>query len=226
MGVNGLRASAWLRLGLLAALLVGVVVVLVVHGVPTLEQVRSTVAEAGAWAPVLFVVLFALATLAVLPVTVFSLAAGVLFGPAAGTGLVWLGAMFGALSCFGLGRLLSRPALARMTGSGRAGPALLRLEGFLTRRGLLAVLWVRLVPVVPFGPSSYLAGATALGVREFALGTGLGIVPSIVVYTALGGNVDDPTSPAFLLSVLALLGLLGVTGLLARQQTRAGSAQR
>lgn len=213
----------WLRLGLLAALLLSLVVVLALRGVPTLEQVRSTVAVAGAWAPVLFVVLFALATLAVLPVTVFTLVAGVLFGPVAGLGLVWLGAMCGALACFGLGRVLSRPALQRLTGSGRAGPALLRLEGFLSRRGLLAVLWVRLVPVVPFGPSSYLAGATALGVRDFALGTGLGIVPSAVVYTALGGNVDDPTSPAFLLSVAALLLLLGVTGLLARQRSRRGA---
>lgn len=214
----------WLRLGLLAALLLGLVVVLAVRGVPTLEQVRFTVAEAGAWAPALFVALLALGTLAVLPVTVFTLVAGVLFGPLVGIPLVWLGAMCGALACFGLGRVLSRPALQRLTGSGRAGPALLRLERFLTRRGLLAVLWVRLVPVVPFGPSSYLAGATALGVRDFALGTGLGIVPSVVVYTALGGNVDDPTSPAFLFSVAALLALLTVTGLLARQQSRRGDA--
>lgn len=210
----------WLRLGLLVALLLGLVAVLALRGVPTLEQVRATVAEAGAWAPALFVALFALATLAVLPVSVFTLVAGVLFGPVAGFSLVWLGAMCGALACFGLGRVLSRPALQRLTGSGRAGPALLRLEGFLSRRGLLAVLWVRLVPVVPFGPSSYLAGATALGVRDFVLGTGLGIVPSAIVYTALGGNADDPTSPAFLLSVAALLVLLGVTGLLARQRSR------
>jgi uncharacterized membrane protein YdjX (TVP38/TMEM64 family) len=214
--------SEWVRLTVLIAVVATVVVVFAVEGVPSFEDVRSTVDGAGAWAPVLFVVLFALATLAVLPVSLFSLSAGVLFGPVEGLGLVWLGAMAGSLACFGLGRVLSRPALLRLAGSDRGGPALARLELFLARRGLVAVLSMRLVPVVPFGPSSYVAGATALQVRDFAVGTGIGILPGVVVFTVLGGSVGDPTSPAFLGAVAAFLLLLAVSGVLARRSRRTG----
>ncbi len=209
--------SAWLRLGLLLGAVGAVLVVLAVRGVPTLEEVRVTVGGAGAWAPVLFVALVVLATVSLLPISVFTLLAGVLFGPFLGVVLVWVGAVAGALACFGLGRVLSRPALLRLTGRGRTGSALLRLEDVLSRRGLLAVLGVRLVPVVPFGPSSYLAGATSLRLRDFLLGTAIGTVPGVVVYTVLGGSLSEPTSPAFLASAGALVVLLGLSTLLARR---------
>lgn len=214
--------SEWVRLLVLGAAAVVVVVAFAVEGVPSFEDVRSAVDGAGAWAPALFVVLFALATVAVLPVSLFSLAAGVLFGPVVGLALVWLGAMAGSLACFGLGRVLSRPALLRLAGSDRAGPALTRLELFLGRRGLVAVLSMRLVPVVPFGPSSYVAGATALQVRDFVVGTALGILPGIVVFTVLGGTVGDPTSPAFLGAVGAFVLLLVASGAWARRNRGTG----
>ena len=208
--------SEWVRLGLLGAGLAAVAVFLVVRGVPTLDEVRSSVDRAGAWAPLLFVVFFALGTLAVLPVTVFALVAGLLFGPVAGALLVWLGAMLGSTACFGVGRGLSRPAVRRLT-SGRAAPAMARLEGLLSRRGFLAVVTVRLLPVTPFGPSSYLAGATALRTRDFVLGTAVGIVPSVVAYTVLGGTADQPRSPAFVASAAAVVLLIVVTTVLGRR---------
>jgi uncharacterized membrane protein YdjX (TVP38/TMEM64 family) len=55
------------------------------------------------------------------------------------------------------------------------------------RNGLMASLIVRLVPAAPFIVVNMAAGVTAMRVSDFAIGTGIGIVPKILL-TAFAGN--------------------------------------
>lgn len=66
------------------------------------------------------------------------------------------------------------------------------------------MLAVRLVPLFPFGWVNYAAAFTAVGWRDYLVGTGVGILPGTVAYVALGGAVARPGTPVF----FAVLGLL------------------
>ncbi len=201
------RWRAWVRVALFAALVLGVGGALVASGGRVGEAVstiRTTVDAAGAWGPVLFVIAYAVLTVLLVPGSPLTIGAGVLFGPALGTVLVVIGASIGATGAFLWGRRLGRGAVARLTGS-----RFDKVDRWLQDRGLLAVLYLRLVPVVPFNLLNPVAGVTGVTLRDFALGTVVGIVPGTFAYAALGGSFDDPTSPVFL-SAVALLVVLAV----------------
>jgi uncharacterized membrane protein YdjX (TVP38/TMEM64 family) len=168
-----------------------------------LRDVRQWVDSLGMWGPVVFAVIYALAVTALLPGSVLTASAGVLFGLSVGAGAVLVGATAGAALSFGLARWLGRPVVARYAGSGR----LARLDAFLTRRGFVAVLLVRLVPLFPFSVINYGAGVAGVRFSSYVTATALGIIPGTLVYTGLGGSLGDPGSPRLWIALGALLVL-------------------
>ncbi len=211
------RQASW-RLALLL-LIVGVgVVVAVTVGLPSVTQLREGFARFGPWAAVVFVLGYAVATLSPLPKSLFTLAAGAVFGVAVGVLVVMAGATLGALVAFYLARLLGREGVHRLTWV-RAD----RFDARLERHGLLAVLVARLVPVVPFTAVNYLAGLTGLGVRVFVVGTVLGILPATTMYAVLGAYGSEPGSLPFqvaLASLVALTVAAGIGGAWRRRRSR------
>jgi uncharacterized membrane protein YdjX (TVP38/TMEM64 family) len=204
----------WLRLALFGALGVAVVVTALVVGVPEADRLREDVDGLGGWAPLVFVLGYAAITLLPLPKNVLSVAAGLLFGLAEGVAVVLPGAVLGAVAAFGLGRALGRGAVERFTGVRVA-----RVDAALARRGVVAVLVSRLIPVLPFTGINYAAGLTAVRFRDFLLGTAIGVVPGTVAYVAVGAYGTSPTSRPFLAAVAALLALsLGGTWWVARRR--------
>lgn len=148
---------------------------------PSIDEVRAAVADLGPWGGPALALGYAAVTLTPAPKNVLSVAAGLAFGFAAALLWVYLGALLGAAAAFVLGRALGRDAVERFTGARVA-----RVDDLLARRGLLAVIGVRLVPVLPFTAINYVAGLTAVRRRDYALGTALGIVPGTAAYVALG----------------------------------------
>ncbi|MGQ0481303.1 MAG: TVP38/TMEM64 family protein [Pseudonocardia sp.] len=176
--------AAWLRPLAPAVPLLAVAAVVMVVGVPDVERIRAEIAATGRLAPVLFPLLYAATTLAGVPRNVLSALAGLLFGLASGAVLVFVGSLLGAAAGFALGRALGREAVERL-----AGPRLARVDARLRRRGMLAVLGLRALPVVPFTAVSYGAGLSAIRVRDYAVGTALGVIPGTLFFVSLGAHI-------------------------------------
>jgi uncharacterized membrane protein YdjX (TVP38/TMEM64 family) len=181
---------------------------------PDPARLREQIASAGWAAPAVFVGLYALVTLAPIPKNVLSAVAGLLFGLLPGVLLVFVGALIGAHAAFALGRWLGRAAVEQMTSTRVAD-----VDRMLARRGLIAVIAVRLVPVVPFTAINYTAGLTGVRLRDYALGTLIGIVPGTVAYVALGTYGATPGAWPFLVSAGALV-VLSIGGVLAARSRR------
>lgn len=192
------------RLLALGVLLLVIAAIAVSVGVPSRGELQEAFARAGWWAPALFAAMYAAATLSPLPKAIFTLAAGALFGLGEGLVVVVVGATAGAVAAFWIGRALGRDAVHQMTGR-RMG----RLEERLARRSLLVVLAARLVTVVPFTALNYLAGVTTLRMRDFLLGTVVGMLPATTAYVTVGAYGGDPGSWPFW-AALGTLGLLTV----------------
>ncbi|MGB3829147.1 MAG: VTT domain-containing protein [Ornithinimicrobium sp.] len=207
---------AWLRLLVLVAILVAAGVIAAVVGLPTVEQIQAYVAGAGPAAPVVFVLIYAMATLLPLPKNVFAALAGVMFGLVLGVVVVFLAALLGAAAAFALSRVLGRDAVERITGARVA-----RVDALLNRRGILAVIAVRLVPILPFTVINYSAGLTSVRTRDYAIGTAVGIIPGTFSFVALGTFGTTPGSWPFLISAAGLVLLTG-GGLLVARKFRRG----
>jgi uncharacterized membrane protein YdjX (TVP38/TMEM64 family) len=117
------------------------------------------------------------------PRSAISLACGALFGPLAGAACALGAALLAATGTFTVGRWLGREAVA---GWCQRWNRLGRLDALTTRRGLLAVIVVRLMPIAPFGVIGYAYGASSVRIRHYLIGTLLAGLPATFSYTALG----------------------------------------
>lgn len=212
-------ASPRARLVLLAILLVLASAGVLLIGGPSKAGIEETIRATGIAAPVVFIALYAVLTVLLFPGSIITAASGALFGTALGTALAVVGATIGATGAFLIGRRLGRSEVERIAGR-RIGA----LDAWLERRGFLAVLYVRLIPIAPFSALNYVAGVTSVRARDYVLGTAIGIVPGAFAYAALGGSIDEPTSPEFLAALGLVLVLAALGPLLSRILPPAGPA--
>lgn len=212
-----MQGRRWVKPAVLVVfVLAGVVAVLTV-GVPPIGQIRDWVVAAGWAAPLAFTLLYAALCIVPAPASVLSIGAGVLFGLPVGLATVLVGAVAGAVGAFALSRGLGRSAVADV-----GGARLARLDALLRRRGLLAMISVRLVPVLPFAALNYACGLTAIRLRDYAAGTFLGILPGATAFVAIGAYGAQPGSVPFLVAVGGLVLLLG-GGAIAARRSRAAT---
>ena len=202
--------------GAVLAVVFGVAVL--TGSLPSPEEVRDWAEGLGDLAYLAFVPLFVLANF-VIAWGILAGAAGLLFGTAVGTPLALAGVTAAALCQMFVSRRLA---------AGHHGsliPQRMRaVEDFLTSHGTVAVMESRIVPLLPYGVVNFSAGLTTLRFREMALGTGVGAIPKVFAYTALGGTLTDLGSPESFVA-LGLIAALALAGaLLVRRRLAAGPA--
>jgi uncharacterized membrane protein YdjX (TVP38/TMEM64 family) len=202
------RRLAITRIAIYAAVSLVVVGTLFLTGnIPSSDEARDFADDLGALAVILYVPLFVLANFAI-TWPILAGATGLLFGTAVGTPLALLGVTAASLTQMAIARSLAGEHRGRLLPQRTK-----RIEQFLTENGTVAVMESRIVPLLPWGVVNYSAGLTHLAYSSMALGTLIGGTPKVFAYTALGGSLDDLTSPEALVAV-ALLVLLALGGAL------------
>jgi len=167
---------------------------------------------------VVFIALYIVCTLLVLPKAILSIAAGVTYGFLPGLVVVLIGATAGACAAFVLGRWLGRDAVERF-----AGTHLNQMDRVVQRYGFGGLILARLIPIVPFTATNYVAGLTSLRLPSFAIGTFVGIIPGTSAYVALGAFGVSPWSWEFVVAV-AVFAIVTVAGMIAVRRMRSTGA--
>lgn len=169
----------------------------------SLSQLRS-----GPFTPIAVMMAFVVGSLVVMPLTLLVTATIISFGVIYGFFYALAGSLLSALVTYGIGRLLGRGGVRRFAGS-----RLNRVSRQLARRGVLTVFIVRLLPVAPFTVVNLVAGASGISLRDFMLGTLLGIAPGIAAIAALVDRINaalhspSPTTFVTLAAVILVIGL-------------------
>ena len=174
---------------------------------------QAWVEGAGAAGPLLFMAVYALATVLFLPGSVLTLAGGALFGPVWGTLWNLTGATLGAALAFLVARYLGADWVAR-----RAGPRLQRLNDGVTSEGWRFVAFVRLVPLFPFNLLNYALGLTRIPFVAYVLATWVFMLPGAIAYTWLGfaGREALAGGEGMIRNFLIALALLAAVAFLPR----------
>ena len=187
--LSNLDAQAWRTLAVSFVLFGGVGVVFVfgaqLLGIDSERTLEGWLGAArGPWSLPVAVAAFAALAFVGTPQIVLIAAAVVAFGPVTGAAYSWVGTMVSSVVGFYLGRTAGARTLERVSGEGVR--RFMRLVG---ENGFLASLIVRLVPSAPFIVVNMAAGVTPMRVTHFLAGTGLGIVPKIVLTAFAGASV-------------------------------------
>jgi uncharacterized membrane protein YdjX (TVP38/TMEM64 family) len=188
------------RLVLLAA---GVAGLAVAAAFLPLDAVPRLAASLGSVAWAVAIAAGGLLMAALVPRTAISMACGALFGALGGFWCALAAALLGAVVTYAAGRWAGRGLLAA-----RVGGRLHRLDGWLSRRGLLAVVVVRLLPLAPYGLIGYAYGTTSVRRRHYLAGTMIGATPSCFSYATIGAAVVAPDSLSAITFIPAALGMV------------------
>jgi uncharacterized membrane protein YdjX (TVP38/TMEM64 family)/rhodanese-related sulfurtransferase len=174
---------------------------------------QDWVEGAGAAAPLVFVAVYAAATVLFLPGAVITMAGGALFGPVWGTLWNLTGATLGASLAFLIARYLGADWVTR-----RAGTRLNRLNDGVASEGWRFIAFVRLVPLFPFNLLNYTLGLTRISFGTYVLASPLFMLPGALAFTWLGHAGREALSggEGMVRNILIALALVSAMALLPR----------
>lgn len=192
------------------------------------------IARAAAWveqhrgiAGALFVAIYVLAAVLVVPGSILTLASGYLFGLPLGVALTSAGSMLGAAAAFLVGRFVARDWVEQRIA---ARPNFRALDAAMRHDGFVIMLLARLSPLIPYNLLNYGLSITAARFRDYLLASWIGMLPAIVVYVYTGSFAKSlatlastgraPTWAAHSLLALGFAATVALAVLITRRATR------
>lgn len=170
---------------------------------------RDWVDGLGAIGPVAFVAVGCLLSCVFFPGPLLAGAAGLLFGTALGTPVAIVSATLSAVCACAIARFVAGDAVERL-----GGRRVKLLVAFLERREFLSVLYIRLLPGVPYNLVNYAFGLTGISMAAIVVATAIGTAPRTFAYVALGGSFGDFGRPEAIVAI-AIIAVMWIAGLAA-----------
>lgn len=185
------RTSSLLRIAVGLAALVALILIGRYAG-SYVPRFSNWVHGLGLWGPIVFVLGYAIATVAFVPGSLLTLAAGAIFGLIRGTVVVFIGATLGASAAFLIARHVARRPIERRIESRLKFAAIDRAVG---REGLKIVTLLRLSPVLPFNLLNYGLGLTRVRFVHYLIAC-IGMLPGTFLYVYYGKALGDMAAVA------------------------------
>jgi len=188
MQTGKFRRAALMKAVLLLMFIVAAVITVRFTGVReflTVEKFGALLAAAGIWAPLAFILVYAVGVCLFIPGTLLTALGAAIYGPYWGFIYVWVAAMLGAAGAFLIGRYLGREFAASLIGD-----RLKKYDDAIARNGFATVLYLRLV-YFPFTAMNFGMGLTKVLFRDYLWGTGLGILVGTFIFTFFVGTIKE-----------------------------------
>ena len=221
------HGSSFVRVGLIA---VGVALVIFLgrQAGAYVPQFASWVETLGVWGPIVFIAGYAIATVAFIPGSVLTLAAGAIFGLLKGIVIAFTAAVAGSSLAFLVSRHMARDAIERRLAD---NPRFSAIDRAVSAQGRKIVFLLRLSPVFPFNLLNYGLGLTNVRFVDYMLAS-FGMLPGTLLYVyygklagdvaALAGGVASEKGVAdYVVLILGLLATIIVTTIVTRIARRA-----
>ncbi len=148
-----------------------------------LNSFNQWVGGLGPIGVVIFIIVYALATVLFVPGSVLTVGAGFIFGLTVGVFAVSIGSTIGAALAFLISRYIARRKIEALASRNEKFKAIDRAIG---EQGWKLVFLLRLSPLIPFNISNYFYGITAIEFWPYVLASWIGMLPGTVLYVYLG----------------------------------------
>jgi uncharacterized membrane protein YdjX (TVP38/TMEM64 family) len=220
------RRGPLARLGLLVIVIAGLVVLGRQAG-RYIPQFARWVDGLGVWGPLVFIAGYALATVAFVPGSLLTLAAGAIFGLARGVVYVFIAAVLGSSAAFLVARYVARQNIERRLAQ---NPRFAAIDRAVGAQGRKIVFLLRLSPVFPFNALNYGLGLTRVRFIDYVAAS-VGMLPGTLLYVyygklagdvaaLAGGSVPEKGPGYYAVLLLGLVATIAVTALVTRTARR------
>jgi len=202
---------------LLLVIVIAIIVVSARMGVgEKLGALQDWIRSLGVLGPLVFMGVYAVATVAALPGSALSIVAGAIFGPVLGVIVVIFAATLGAGLAFLVSRYFARSSIERWL---EGNEKFRKLDELTARHGDIMVAITRLVPIFPFNLLNYGFGLTRVAFKTYIVWSFVCMLPGTILYVvgsaAVAEAVREGKVPWVLVVVVAMI--LGIIVVLGRQ---------
>lgn len=174
------RLRLWFVLGLLgvAAVLATVWMTTPLRSLASVDTLSYWAEEFKRWpaTPLIVLAFYVVGGLVLLPVSLTIAATGLVFGAWPGLAYAAIGTLASALATYAVGAGIGHERLTRLGGARIAA-----LSRKAASKGLRSVIAIRIVPIAPFAVINAILGASHVRLRDYMLGTCLGMAPGILI---------------------------------------------
>jgi uncharacterized membrane protein YdjX (TVP38/TMEM64 family) len=167
------------------------------------EEVSIYMQGLGIFGAILYMFIYTVRPLILFPATVLTLFGGFTFGSFWGTIYGVIGAGIGAILAFMIARKFGRDSMEKIL----KGKKLQKIDEKALEHGFITILYMRILPF-PFDGVNYGAGLSGIKLRDFALGTYIGIIPAAYILNRLGDSLREVGSDQFYVSLGLYFGLI------------------
>lgn len=213
------KKTSWPKLLVVGCVVVGLLAASRFVDVPRmLVDALSWIEGLGLLGMAMFVVLYIVACVFVLPGSILTLGAGAIYGLGVGFTLVSVGSTLGASATFVIGRYMARDWVAGKVSSSRTFTL---IDEAVAAQGWKIVFLTRLTPLIPFNIQNYGYGLTKVDLLPYVIASWIGMMPGTVLFTyvgTLGGDAAEGGSSAatWAMRGVALVATILVTVVITR----------
>ena len=169
-----------------------------------LPHLQTLIRQSGLFGYSLYILLFIIATLFLLPGSILVIAGGIVFGPLLGTLPSLIAATLASSCSFLLARWLGRDLLLKYVGHSHTFQA---IEKGIARNGIDFLILTRLIPLFPYNIQNYAYGLTTITFWPYTLISALTTLPGIVIYTVMASDLANEGITLRFILQLCLAGL-------------------
>jgi uncharacterized membrane protein YdjX (TVP38/TMEM64 family)/Fe-S oxidoreductase len=177
------------RLGILAVLIAAIVAVRMTGATRYLDQevLRQLIVGYGMLAPLIYMLIYAVAPALLLPGLPITIAGGILFGPFWGVIYTITSSTIGACIAFLVSRYVARDWVEGKLRS----PRWRSLDEGVEKHGWKLVAFTRLIPLFPFNLLNYAFGMTKIGFWPYAVATFTFMLPACIAFIVFSSSLLD-----------------------------------
>ncbi len=180
------------------------------------EAIRHYIEGFGPWAIGVYVILYSVNTLILIPPIAFmSLSAGAMFGPIGGTIALALGSFCGTSVTFVVARFFGGRLVDKFV-KGKAAD----FNEKLSKRGFVVFLPMRLIGFPPYEFVNYASGLSKISYKDYITATMLGMSPAIIIQVLLADRLANFSwkDPVLYVVVVLFIGMGIITGKIIKKQ--------
>jgi uncharacterized membrane protein YdjX (TVP38/TMEM64 family) len=157
------------------------------------------------WAPLAVIAIYTPAAFLMFPRPLITMFAALAFGPWRGFAVSMIGILMSALATYAGGRTLPERTVQRL-----AGRRFAQTTAAIRRRGFVSVLAVSIAPIAPFPIVGMVAGAVRIRLRDYVLGTMLGMTPGTLAMTVFANQIEVALESPEHINYGIVVGLIAV----------------
>lgn len=157
-----------------------------VNRLKDIKQMQLWFNSLGASGYLMFIVIYTLSSVFMLPGSILTIVAGIAFGPITGAVLALIGATCGATMSFLISKYLIRDIVKAKLGDNSIYKKI--DEGF-EQNGYNFLILTRLVPVFPFNLQNYAYGLTSIKTFTYIFWSLICMIPGAFIYAYMAGEI-------------------------------------